>query len=90
MLRYNPSVLSYPNSLGKLTKMIYNMGFTPLRAMRSRPLSTNTSQSRIKQQVINLVSPNFIKGLFRKRLDTLQIIQLQRKNSYTVRFTIEF
>jgi len=57
--------------------------------MRPRSLSSDTSQSSIEQQVINLLSANPIKRLLRKRLDTLQIVQLQRKNSDSVRFTVE-
>jgi hypothetical protein len=90
ILRYKASVSHIAlNSSNELTEMIHNMRFTPLRPMWSRPLSSNTSQSSIKQQVINLLSANLIKRLLRKRLDTLQIIQLQRKNSDPVRFAVK-
>lgn len=69
--------------------MIYNMGFAPFRPMRSRSLSSDTSQSSIKQQVINLLSANLIQRLFRKRLHALLIIQLQWKNSDSMRSTVE-
>ena len=69
--------------------MVYNVGFTPLRPMRSWALSSNTSQPSIEQQVINLLFANLIKRLFRKRLYALQIIQLQWKNSDSMKFTVE-
>lgn len=90
MLRYDQSVPHILlNSSNELTEMIYNMGFTPLRPMRSRALRSDTSQSSIEQQVINLLFANLIKRLFRKRLYALQIIQLQWKNSDSMRFTVE-
>lgn len=57
--------------------------------MWTRSFSSDTSQSSIKQQVINLLSANLTKRLLRKRLDAIQIIQLQWKNGDSMRFTVE-
>lgn len=57
------------------------MRFAPWRSMWPRFSVSVTASSRIKQQIVNLFLAQSLKSLFGKRLDALEVVQLQREDS---------
>lgn len=66
---------------GALTQVVHNMRFAPWRSMWPRFSISVTTGSRVKQQIVNLFLAQSLKSLFGKRLDALQVVQLQREDS---------
>lgn len=66
---------------GALTQVVHNMRFAPSRPIRPRFSISVTTGSRIKQQIVNLFLAQSLKSLLGKRLDALEIVQLQREDS---------
>ena len=62
------------------TEMVHDMRLAPLGSVRTWSISTDTAESRVKQQIVNLVAAKLLKGLFSERLDALEITQFERKN----------
>jgi hypothetical protein len=67
------------------TQVVHNVRLAPSRPIGSRSISSNTTTSRIKQQIVNLFLTQSLKSLLSKRLDALQVTQLQREDSNLVR-----
>jgi hypothetical protein len=60
------------------------MRFAPSRPIRPRFSISVTAGSRIKQQIVNLFLAQSLKSLFGKRLDALEVAQLQREDGNLV------
>lgn len=65
--------------------MVHDMRLAPLGSVRTWSISADTAESRVKQQIVNLVTTKLLKGLFSERLDALEITQFERKNRNTAR-----
>jgi hypothetical protein len=61
--------------------MVHDMRLAPLRSVRTWSISANTAESRVKQQIVNLLTTKLLKRLFSERFDALEITQFERKNS---------
>ena len=55
------------------TEMVHDMRLAPLRSVRAWSISANTAESRVKQQIVNLLTTKLLKGLFSERLNALEI-----------------
>jgi hypothetical protein len=68
-----------------LTEMVHDMRFAPLGSVRTWSIGTDTAKSRVKQQIVNLLTTKLLKRLFSERLDPPEITQFKRENSNAAR-----
>lgn len=70
------------------TEMVHDVRLAPLGAIRPRLLST-VANSSIQQQVVDLALAQLGQRLLRKRLDALEIRQVQRQHGHAADSTVE-
>jgi hypothetical protein len=67
------------------TQVVHNMRLAPPGPIRSRPIGSNATESCVEQQIVNLFLAQFLESLLSKRLNALEVTQLQREDSNLVR-----
>lgn len=55
-----------------LTKVVHNVGFAPLRTVRTRRVGV-VADGSVEHQIIDLVLPKLFESLLRKSLDCFKI-----------------